>query len=99
VISHAVGAEHNDVITLDQLGAVDPFGRPGITKAPEINIGGTMHRQRVTTTYLDSARQVIVATDLYAEDDQLLKLRTTSDLFRSALDPAMMAAAFRCVWR
>jgi hypothetical protein len=44
------------------LGTVDPFGRPGIAKAPAINIGGTNHQRRVTTTYIDSARQVIVAT-------------------------------------
>ena len=61
------------------LGTIDPFGRPGITKAPLINVGGSNQRQRVTTTYLDSARQVIVATDLNAENDQLLKTRTTSD--------------------
>ncbi len=61
------------------LGTVDPFGRPGITKAPTINIGGTNHQRRVTTTYIDSARQVIVATDLNAENDKLLKTRTTTD--------------------
>ena len=61
------------------LGTVDPFGRPGITKAPPITIGVTPHRRRVTTTYIDSARQVIQAADLYAEDDQLLKTRTTTD--------------------
>lgn len=62
------------------LGMVDPFARPGVTKHPLINIGGTNHRRRVTTTYLDSARQVIVATDLNAENDQLLKTRTTTDM-------------------
>ena len=61
------------------LGAIDPFGRPGIVKATQITIGGTNHRRRVTTTYLDSARQVIVATDLNAENDKLLKSRTTAD--------------------
>lgn len=61
------------------LGTVDPFGRPGIAKAPAINIGGTNHQGRVTTTYIDSARQVIVATDLSAENDKLLKTRTTTD--------------------
>jgi RHS repeat-associated protein len=61
------------------LGTVDPFGRPGITKAPTVNINGTNHQRRVTTTYLDSTRQVIVATDLNAENDKLLKTRTTTD--------------------
>ena len=61
------------------LGTVDPFGRPGITKAPTINISGTNHQQRVTTTYIDSARQVIVATDLNGENDKLVKTKTTTD--------------------
>jgi len=62
------------------LGTVDPFGRPGLAKAPAINIGGTNHQRRVTNTYVDSARQVIVASDLNAENDQLLKSRTTADV-------------------
>ncbi len=62
------------------LGAIDPFGRPGVTKSPQININGTNHQRRVTTTYLDSARQMIVATDLNAENDKLLKTRTTTDM-------------------
>ena len=62
------------------LGTVDPLARPGVTKHPLINIGGTNHRRRVTATYLDSARQVIVATDLNAENDKLLKTRTTTDM-------------------
>jgi RHS repeat-associated protein len=61
------------------LGTVDPFGRPGITKAPQINISGVNHRKRVTATYVDSARQVIIASDLFAENDKLLKVRTTTD--------------------
>ena len=61
------------------LGTVDPFGRPGVAKAPVININGINHKPRVTTTYIDSARQVIIATDLNAEDDKLLKTRTTTD--------------------
>jgi RHS repeat-associated protein len=61
------------------LNAIDPFGRPGIAKTPQINIGGTPYRRRITTTYLDSARQVIAATDLNAENDKLLKTQTTSD--------------------
>lgn len=62
------------------LGAVDPFGRPGIIKSPTINIDGNNHRRRVTTTYLDAARQVIVESDLKAENDKLLKTRTTTDM-------------------
>src|SRR6185369_2905289 len=53
------------------LGAADPFGRPGITKSPAVSINGTNQRRLVTTTYLDSARQVIVAADLNAENDKL----------------------------
>ena len=65
--------------TNQRLGSVDPFGRPGITKAPAVNVGGTNQQRRVTTTYFDSVRQVVVATDLNAENDQLLKTRTTTD--------------------
>jgi RHS repeat-associated protein len=61
------------------LGTVDPFGRPGVTKAPPINISGSNQQRRVTATYLDSTRQVVVASDLNAENDKLLKTRTTSD--------------------
>jgi len=57
------------------LSAVDPFGRPGVTYGPSIS----GQRQRVTTTYLDSARQVIVAGDLSNENDKLLKTRTSVD--------------------
>src|SRR6185436_17265348 len=62
------------------LGAVDPFGRPGIAKGPIINVNGINQQRRVTTTYLDSAQQVIVAADLNAENDKLLKTRTTADM-------------------
>ena len=62
------------------LGAVDPFGRPGIAKGPVINVNGSNQQRRVTTTYLDSAQQVIVAADLNAENDKLLKTRTTADM-------------------
>ena len=61
------------------LNTIDPFGRPGLTIAPEININGTNHERRVKTTYFDSARQVLVESDLNAEDDKLLKTRTTTD--------------------
>ena len=62
------------------LGTKDPFGRPGITYGPIINIGGFSQRHRVTTTYYDSLRQTVVATDLNAENDKLLKTRTTTDM-------------------
>lgn len=61
------------------LGTIDPFARPGLVKGPTINISDTDHRRRATTTYVDSARQVILETDLYAENDKLLKTRMTSD--------------------
>src|ERR1700752_5200365 len=70
---------NGQVTTIDYtnqlLNTIDPFGRAGITKAPEIN----NHRRRVTTTYVDSARQVIVATEFNAENDKLVKSRTTTD--------------------
>jgi YD repeat-containing protein len=61
------------------LGTIDPFGRPGVAIAPPVNINGTNHQRRVTTMYLDSTRQVIVESDLNAENDKLLKTRTTTD--------------------
>jgi YD repeat-containing protein len=74
---------NGQVTTIDYtnqvVGTIDPFGRPGIVKAPQINIGGTNHRRRMTTTYLDSTRQVVVASDFTAENDKLLKTRTTTD--------------------
>ena len=62
------------------LGAIDPFGRAGVTKSPAININGVAHKRRVKTTYVDSARQVIVESDLNGENDGLLKSRTTVDM-------------------
>lgn len=62
------------------LGTIDPFGRPGVTLSPVVNVSGTNQRQRTTTTYADSALQVIMATDLNSENDKLLKTRTTSDM-------------------
>jgi len=76
-----VNGQTSEIDYTNQLTAnIDPFGRPGVTKSPPINIGGSNHKRRVTTTYLDSARQVIVATDLNAENDKLLKTRTTIDM-------------------
>ncbi len=62
------------------LGSADPFARPGFTIGPLVNAGGADQHHRVTTTYLDSARQVIVAADLNSENDKLQKTRTTSDM-------------------
>jgi RHS repeat-associated protein len=64
------------------LNAIDPFGRPGITKSPAVTVNGSSQQQqhRVTTTYEDHLLRVTVATDLYAEDDKLLKTRTTADM-------------------
>jgi YD repeat-containing protein len=62
------------------LGTVDPFGRPGTVIGPLVNTGGTNQHKLVKTTYKDSLRQFIVASDLNAEVDQLLKSRTTSDM-------------------
>jgi RHS repeat-associated protein len=67
--------DYNNVL----LGMIDPFGRPGFTEAPQISINGSNHKRRVTTTYIDSARQMIVETDLNAQNDKLLKTRTTTD--------------------
>ncbi|HEV7746336.1 MAG TPA: hypothetical protein VGO56_15175, partial [Pyrinomonadaceae bacterium] len=61
------------------LGTVDPFGRPGITLDPTVNIGGANPRHRTTTTYFDHSRQVVIASDLNSENDKLLKSRTTTD--------------------
>ena len=60
-------------------GQADPFGRPGLMTSPAITIDNNSHQRLVRTTYFDSTRQVIVATDLNAENDQLLKTRTTMD--------------------
>ncbi len=62
------------------LGTVDPFGRPGIVYGPLVNANGVNQRQRTTTTYKDSLRQVIQASDLTTENDKLLKKRTTNDV-------------------
>lgn len=70
---------NGNVSTIDYtnqlLSAVDPFGRAGITYGPTVS----GQRQSVTTTYLDNARQTVVATDLNTETDKLLKTRTSSD--------------------
>lgn len=62
------------------LGTADPFGRPGMTVGPLVNAGGVNQHRRVTTTYLDSSRQLIVAADVSSENDKLAKTRTTSDM-------------------
>jgi len=60
------------------LGAIDPFGRPGVTTLPAVD--GNGQHQTVSMSYYDSSRQVIAATDLFNYNDQLLKTRTTSDM-------------------
>jgi RHS repeat-associated protein len=60
-------------------GAIDPFGRPGVVYSPAVTINSTSYRQKTTTTYYDTARQVITASDLNTEGDGLLKSRTTAD--------------------
>ena len=66
--------------TNELLGTVDPFGRPGVTIGPLVNAGGTNQHHRTTTTYEDHLLRVTVAVDLYAENDKLLKTRTTTDM-------------------
>jgi hypothetical protein len=73
------GQQSTTEYTNQLLGAIDPLGRPGILKSTITTIGGINHRRRLTTTYLDSARQVIIANDANAENDKLLKTRTTTD--------------------
>ena len=71
--------------TNQRLGAIDPFGRPGIVTGPAVTSvvvgGGTYPNQRrkVKMTYFDSLRQVVSETDLNQEGDYKLKSRTTSD--------------------
>ncbi len=75
---------NNQMSTIDYtnqlLGSVDPFGRPGFTKSPAVIVNGTTQQHRVTNYYEDHLRRATVAADLYAENDQLLKTRTTSDM-------------------
>src|SRR5688500_15211592 len=54
--------------------------KPCACKARPCRDSKILRRQRVTTTYLDSSRQVIVAIDLNAENDKLLKTKTTTDM-------------------
>jgi len=61
------------------LNAVDPFGRPGVVTGPAVAIGSNSYHRRMTTTYVDHLLQVITESDLAAENDKLLKIRTTVD--------------------
>jgi len=76
--------ENGNITNIDYtnqlLGVVDPLGRPGVTLGPIVNVGGINQRHRLTTTYLDSSRQMVVASDLNTENDKLLKTRTTVDM-------------------
>ncbi|RMG02314.1 MAG: hypothetical protein D6735_10395, partial [Acidobacteria bacterium] len=65
--------------TNHMLGAVDPFGRPGTTYGPYVNIDGVIKRQTIKTYYEDSVRRIRVETDLFNEGDALLKTRETRD--------------------
>jgi RHS repeat-associated protein len=67
------------VYTNQLLNDVDPFGRPGIVYSPAVLVNGTSYRQKSTTSYLDSQRQIIATSDLNAEEDGLLRSRTTAD--------------------
>ena len=62
-----------------RLGAVDPFGRPGLKIDPAVTINGMKQHRKTSTVYEDSQLRVIVMSDLKAEGDGLLKNRTTND--------------------
>jgi RHS repeat-associated protein len=66
--------------TNQRLGAVDPFGRPGVSLGPLVNAGGINQHSKVVTTHFDNQRQVVVATSLFGENDTLLKTRVTADM-------------------
>ncbi len=61
------------------LNAVDPLGRPGSVTGPAVDVDGVSRRRKVFNTYEDGLRRVTVESDLRAEDDGLLKSRTTGD--------------------
>jgi RHS repeat-associated protein len=79
---------NNQTTTTDytnhRLGAVDPFGRPGVVTGPPVNSvvdGVTYNNQqrKVKTTYFDAARQVVVESDLNQTGDYKLKSRSSHD--------------------
>jgi RHS repeat-associated protein len=61
------------------LGAIDPFGRPGTMTGPYVMINEVNKRKTVKTYYEDAARRTRVESDLFNENDQLLKTRTSRD--------------------
>lgn len=66
------------------LGAVDPFGRPGVVTGPPVNsvVDGVTHtnqQRKVKTTYFDDARQVVAESDLNLSGDYKLKARASCD--------------------
>jgi len=61
------------------LEAIDPYGRPGTTFSPYVTINDIEKRQTVKTYYEDAARRTRVEADLFNENDQLLKTRTSRD--------------------
>jgi YD repeat-containing protein len=79
---------NNQTTTTDytnhRLGAVDPFGRPGVVTAPPVNtvvdgVTYTNQQRKVKTTYFDAARQTVVESDLDLMGDYKLKSRTSHD--------------------
>ncbi len=57
----------------------DPFGRPGLTIGPYVNVNGVNQRATTVTKYFDSSRMVQTVMDLNAEGDSLLKTETLND--------------------
>ena len=76
--------------TNQRLGAVDPFGRPGIVTGPPVNsvvdgVTYTNQQRKVKTTYFDDARQVVMETDLNQSGDFKLKARSSHDQLGRAI--------------
>lgn len=65
--------------TNHRLGAVDPFGRPGTTYSPTINIDGVNQKRTVKNFYEDQNRITRTETDLFSEGDGKSKTWETHD--------------------
>jgi RHS repeat-associated protein len=74
------GQESTIDYTNQLLSAPDPFGRAGVSIGPLVNVSGIDQRHRTTMTYEDHLQRVTMAADLNAENDGLLKSRTTNDM-------------------
>jgi RHS repeat-associated protein len=65
------------------LGTIDPFARPGAVYSPAVVINGNSKRHKTTTTYHERTiahpQSALVASDLNAEGDGLLKSETLYD--------------------